>query len=150
VLKGRVLLVEDEEAVLEFERDVMVGAGAEVTTSMSVEDAQQKLHKGAFDVVVMSGRMPGGWTAPELYNWIAKNCLGLEKSLLLTFSTVIDEQTRNFLQEHAIPSLAKPFEVADLISQVRALFHAHAHSTMEAKQSEDKQESKVFVASAGA
>jgi two-component system NtrC family sensor kinase len=150
VLKGRVLLVEDEEAVLEFERDVMVGAGAEVTTSMSVEDAQQKLHQGAFDVVVMSGRMPGGWTAPELYNWIAKNCLGLEKSLLLTFSTAIDEQTRNFLQEHAIPSLAKPFEVADLISQVRALFHARARSTEAKQESEEKPEAKVFVASAGA
>ena len=63
VLAGRVLLVEDEEAVLEFERDVLVGAGAEVTTSMSVEDTQQRLRNGSFDVIVMNGRMPGGCSA---------------------------------------------------------------------------------------
>ena len=32
LVAGRVLLVEDEEAVMEFERDVLVGAGAEITT----------------------------------------------------------------------------------------------------------------------
>ena len=69
----------------------------------------------------MNGRMPGGCTVKELYDWIASNCPGMEKVLLLTFSTVTDSQTRNFLQERNVPSLAKPFEVADLISQVRAL-----------------------------
>src|ERR1700692_3321062 len=58
VLAGRVLVVEDEEAVLEFERDVLVGAGAEVTTSMSVEDTKQLLLSEPFDVIVMNGRMP--------------------------------------------------------------------------------------------
>jgi CheY-like chemotaxis protein len=85
LLAGRVLLVEDEEAVLEFERDVLVGAGAEVTTSMSVEDTQQRLRNGSFDVVVMNGRMPGGCSAREMYEWIAGNCPGMEKGLLLTF-----------------------------------------------------------------
>jgi PAS domain S-box-containing protein len=63
VLAGRVLLVEDEEAVMEFERDVLVGAGAEVTTSMSVDDTQTRLRNCAFDVIVMNGRMPGGCSA---------------------------------------------------------------------------------------
>ena len=121
LLAGRVLLVEDEEAVMEFERDVLVGAGAEVATSMSVEDAQQQLRKVSFDVVVMNGRMPGGCSAREMYDWIATNCPGLEKGLLLMFSTVTDAETRSFLHEHGVPSLAKPFEVADLISQVRTL-----------------------------
>ena len=83
VLAGRVLLVEDEEAVLEFERDVLVGAGAEVTTSMSVEDTQQKLREGSFDVIVMNGRMPGGFSAREMYEWIAKTCPGMEKGSVL-------------------------------------------------------------------
>ena len=32
-IQGRVLLVEEEEAVLEFERDVLTGAGATVVTA---------------------------------------------------------------------------------------------------------------------
>jgi PAS domain S-box-containing protein len=134
LLTGRVLLVEDEEAVLEFERDVLVGAGAEVVTSMSLEDTKQQLRERTFDVVVMNGRMPGGFAAQEIYQWIASNCSGMEKALLFTFSTVIDAPTRTFLQEHKVPSLAKPFEVADLISQVRAL--SQKQSTSRAKPAE--------------
>jgi two-component system NtrC family sensor kinase len=147
VLRGHVLLVEDEEAVLEFERDVLVGAGAEVTASMSVEDTQRRLRNGSFDVIVMNGRMPGGCSAQEMYEWIAKNCPGLEKGLLLTFSTVTDQQTRSFLQEHGVPSLAKPFEVADLISQVRGLIQREGKPAM---KTEEKNEEKSSVASAGA
>jgi len=133
VLAGHVLLVEDEEAVLEFERDVLIGAGADVTTSMSVDDTQQQLLKGSFDVVVMNGRMPGGCSAQEMYEWIAKNRPGMEKGLLLTFSSVTDPQTRSFLQEQGVPSLAKPFEVADLISQVRGLIQKEGNAAMKTK-----------------
>jgi len=133
VLAGHVLLVEDEEAVLEFERDVLIGAGADVTTSMSVDDTQQQLLKGSFDVVVMNGRMPGGCSAQEMYEWIAKNRPGMEKGLLLTFSSVTDPQTRSFMQEQGVPSLAKPFEVADLISQVRGLIQKEGNAAMKTK-----------------
>jgi two-component system NtrC family sensor kinase len=121
VLAGRVLLVEDEEAVLEFERDVLVGAGAEVITSMSIEDTKQLLRGSTYDVIVMNGIMPGECTAREMYEWISSSFPGREKGLLLTFSTMIDQETRNFLQEHGVISLTKPFEVADLISNVRML-----------------------------
>src|SRR6202171_5923197 len=146
LLAGRMLLVEDEEAVLEFERDVLVGAGAEVTTSMSVEDTQEKLRNSSFDVIVMNGRMPGGCSARELYEWIAKNRPGLETGLLLTFSTVTDAETRSFLHEHGVPSLAKPFEVADLISQVRVLAQREGNP---AAKTNNKNEEKASMASAG-
>ena len=97
ILAGRVLLVEDEEAVLEFERDVLIGAGADVTTSMSVDDTKDHLRKGAFDVIVMNGRMPGGFTIQEIYQWIAANCVGMENTLLFTFSSMVDAETRSFL-----------------------------------------------------
>jgi two-component system NtrC family sensor kinase len=145
-LAGRVLLVEDEEAVLEFERDVLVGAGAQVTTSMSVEDTQKQLRSGSFDVIVMNGRMPGGCSAQEMYDWIASNCAGLEQGLLLTFSTVTDSQTRSFLQEKGVPSLAKPFEVADLISQVRGLSQREGKQATETKENNEE---KAAAATAG-
>ena len=142
VLKGRVLLVEDEEAVLEFERDVLVGAGADVTTSMNLDDAKARLGSGSFDVIVMNGRMPGGSTAQEMHAWIAAHCAGMEKRLLLTFSSVTDPPTRSFLHETRVPSLAKPFEVADLISQVRGL--------VQKEQGESRTvEEKIATASAG-
>ncbi len=144
VLVGRVLLVEDEEAVLEFERDVLVGAGAEVRTSLSVEETKQLLSDTEFDVIVMNGVMPGECRASEIYEWIATNCPGQEKGLMFTFSTVTDPETRSFIQERNVPSLSKPFEVADLISQVRAL------GQREGKSQKSPESEKSSFARAGA
>jgi two-component system NtrC family sensor kinase len=154
LLTGRVLLVEDEEAVMEFERDVLVGAGAEVVTSMSVEDSQERLCRDRFDVILMNGRMPGGQSAAEIHGWIAKNCPGLESGLLFIFSSVIDAETRTFLQEHHVPSLAKPFEVADLISAVRSLSQREGNAASKAVVTEPvapngNGQDKTYVAGAG-
>jgi two-component system NtrC family sensor kinase len=149
VLTGRVLLVEDEEAVLEFERDVLVGAGAEVITSMSVEDMRQHVKDAPFDVMVLNGRMPGGLSVEEIYEWIVKNRPGLEQGLLLTFSTETNQQTRDFIHEHGVPSLAKPFEVADLIARVRELSHRESKPASLPRETKAIVEEKANVAEAG-
>jgi PAS domain S-box-containing protein len=120
-IEGRVLLVEDEEAVLEFERDVLTGAGAQVVALMGLEEVKTRLRSETFDAVIMNGRMPGGWSAPDAHRWIGAACPGLEKKLLFTFSSIADTEIRNYLQANQIPSLVKPFEVADLISQARRM-----------------------------
>ncbi|HUE50991.1 MAG TPA: GAF domain-containing protein [Terriglobales bacterium] len=120
-IEGRILLVEDEEAVLEFERDVLAGAGAQVVTLMNGEQVKARLLSETFDALIIDGKMPGGWNAPEVYRWIAEKCPGLEKHLLFTFSAVAEPETRAFLHRNNLPYLVKPFEVADLISQARRL-----------------------------
>jgi two-component system NtrC family sensor kinase len=120
-IEGRILLVEDEEAVLEFERDVLVGAGAQVVTALTNDEAKGKLRAEAFDAVIMNGRMPGGWGAAEAHRWIRAASPGLENRVLFTFSTVADQEARNYLQKVQVPTLVKPFEVAELIAHARRL-----------------------------
>jgi two-component system NtrC family sensor kinase len=121
-IEGRVLLVEEEEAVLEFERDVLMGAGANVVTASKSEDVKTRLLSEHFDAIIMSGKMPADWNAKEAYSWINQNCPGMERHILFTFSTGLDQgDERAFLQQNNIPFLVKPFEVADLISQARKL-----------------------------
>jgi PAS domain S-box-containing protein len=125
-ISGRVLLVEEEEAVLEFERDVLTGAGAAVVTARNSEDVKTRLLSEPFDAVIMNGRMPGEWNARESYAWMKSNCPGLEGHVLFTFSNGIDTDKtqadgRSFLQENNVPYLVKPFEVAELIAQTRRL-----------------------------
>jgi two-component system response regulator PilR (NtrC family) len=143
VLLGRVLLVEDEPTVLDLGRDVLVGAGAIVTTSTSIEDAKERMRKEPFNVIIMNGRMSAGG-AQEMYDWTAATCSGLEKGFLFTFAGNVEEQTRAFLQEHGVPVLVKPFEVADLISQVRAVAHTKDQSALKSK------EDKASATNAGA
>ena len=121
VVEGNLLLVEDEEAVLEFERDVLAGAGAQVITSMSCEEMKVQMLNRSFDALVANGVMPGGWTAPRIYDWVKANRPGIEKHILFTFSSITEAEVRTFLQQNHIPHLVKPFEVADLIAQARRL-----------------------------
>jgi len=127
-IQGRVLLVEEEEAVLEFERDVLIGAGANVVTATRSEDVKTRLLSEHFDAVIMSGKMPSDWNAKEAFAWLVQNCHGMENHVLFTFSHGMEQGAeRAFLQENNIPFLVKPFEVVDLISQARRLLQkAHA------------------------
>src|SRR5579864_8686926 len=101
-IEGRVLLLEDEEAVLEFERDVLVGAGAQVVALMSVDEAKSRLRAETFDAVIMNGRMPGGWSAQDAHRWIGVACPGLEKKILFTFSNIAEQDVRNYMQRQGI------------------------------------------------
>ena len=121
-ISGRVLLVEEEEAVLEFERDVMMGAGADVVTAQSGQDAQTRLQSEQFDAIILNGKMGDQWGARESYPWIKQNCPGMECHVLYTFSAGVEPNDgRAFVQENSIPYLVRPFEVAELISQARKL-----------------------------
>ena len=121
-IQGRVLLVEEEEAVLEFERDVLAGAGASVVTAVRSEDVKTRLLSEPFDLVIMSGKMPADWNAKEAYLWLRQHCPEMEKHILFTFSNGVEQgDERAFLQENNVPYLVKPFEVAELISQARRL-----------------------------
>jgi len=124
-IQGRMLLVEEEEAVLEFERDVLTGAGASVVTAATSEDAKTRLLSEPFDAVILSGKMPADWNAREAYLWIKQNCPDLDKRMLFTFSNGVEQgDGRAYLQELNVPFLVKPFEVAELISQARRLLQA--------------------------
>ena len=121
VIEGRILLMEDEEAILELERDVLTGAGAEVVTLSDSEAGKARLQQESFDAVIMSGKMAGGWNITEAYQWLAEKCPGLERRTMVTFSTEPQPEVRVFLVEHNVPFLVKPFEFGDVITQARRL-----------------------------
>jgi PAS domain S-box-containing protein len=119
-LHGRVLLVEEEAAVLEFERDVLAGAGAAVVTAKTSQDVKTRLLSEPFDALIMNGKLPGQWSAKESYQWLKENCSTMEGHVLYTFANGPGDE-KAFLQESGVPYLVKPFEVAELIAQARRL-----------------------------
>ncbi|HXX29006.1 MAG TPA: GAF domain-containing protein [Terriglobales bacterium] len=120
-IEGRILLVESDSSVLEFERDVLSGAGASVVASGNVEELKSLLQEQSFDALILDGKISGNGNLPDLYRWIRENCPALEKHMLVLFSSVAEPEIRAFLQENNIPVLLKPFEVGDFISQARRL-----------------------------
>jgi CheY-like chemotaxis protein len=120
-LHGRILVVEDEESVLDFEREVLAGAGAQVVTAASIEKMHTEIETQAFDALILNGKMPGAASVAETCEWIKNKRPELEGHFLFTFSSLAETEVRSFLEKNKIPLLVKPFEVGDLIASVRKL-----------------------------
>lgn len=120
-IEGRILLLEHEEAVREFERDVLSGAGAEIVTASSADELKDMLAQHEFDALIIDGRTSTTWTPPEIYKWVNENSPALRAHLMFTFSNLAEPELRTFLQENNVPYLLKPFEVSDLITNTRRI-----------------------------
>lgn len=117
-LQGRVLLVDDEEAVLEFEREVLTGAGAKVVCVSTGEAAINRLATEHFDAVLVDSSMPGALNGTDVYKWISFHRPESRHRLVLAFSSVTDNDLRDFVEKNAILSIHKPFEVSELIAVI--------------------------------
>src|SRR5215467_252549 len=120
-LHGSILLVEDEEAVLDFERDVLAGAGAQVTTFANFRKAKTALETQTYDALILNGKMPGAGTVQQTYAWINERRPELTRHLMFTFSSLAEPEIRSFLEQNNVPFLVKPFEVGDLIANARRI-----------------------------
>ncbi|HKD45362.1 MAG TPA: PAS domain S-box protein [Candidatus Angelobacter sp.] len=120
-LEGHVLLVDDEEAVLDFEGRVLTAAGLEVMTAASGAAAVEHLKNQAFDVVLLDSRIPGEWSSQDVYRWIVDSRPGLLARTVLVLSNVSDPGIRLFVDATKVVCLVKPFEVRDLLAVIRRL-----------------------------
>ncbi len=119
-LSGSILLAEAEVAVLEFERDVLSGAGARVTSALNAKEFEEQLQAHSFDAIIVDGRL-AEWTVQKTYEWVKGKYPGMERHLMFTFSHADDAEIGSFLESNNVPYLVKPFEVSDLIATVRQL-----------------------------
>ncbi len=121
-MAGRVLLVDDEEALRDFEREVLIGAGLEVVALARGDEAIARLQRESFDACILDSAMPGAFGGVEIYQWLKENRAGAEQSVIITFSTdITDGKVRRFMQETSVRRVIKPFDVADLLTLLRSV-----------------------------
>jgi DNA-binding response OmpR family regulator len=132
MLKGRVLLVDDEDSVLEFEKEVLAGAGADITAINRGDEAIAALQQSSYDAVVLDGKMPGGWSGFDIYYWLRDNRPALDGKVVFAMSNFDDPQLRLLIEQHHVPYLIKPFDVADLLASVRRVLELQRPRAMSA------------------
>ena len=121
-LCGRVLLVDDEEAVLELEQEILNGRCAYVRAVDNGRDAQQALEEESFDLVVTDVKMPGEMSGHELYRWICRHHPELSGRVVFTMSDARPEEVDALVTESGCPLIQKPFEVDEFLSVVRKVW----------------------------
>jgi two-component system NtrC family sensor kinase len=116
--EGRILLVDEEEPVLELEREILGKRFGTIHAVRNGREALRVLDREPLDLVVADLKMTGDFTGRDLYNWICQHRPELSSHVIFTASGTSVEEA-NFLKAKRIcPSLQKPFDVEEFLTLV--------------------------------
>lgn len=120
-LSGRILVVDDEAPIREFEREVLTGSGAQVVALASGEEALSRLELDNFDAVVLDTSLPGRWSGVNIYRWIASNRPEAARNIVLATSDITEAGVRSLIEDERVPCLTKPLQARDLLEVLQAV-----------------------------
>ena len=69
---GTVLLVDDEEAVLQLEQEILLASGIAIKIARSGQEAIEVLKSGGVNAIVSDMKMPGAVSTLDLYRWVVR------------------------------------------------------------------------------
>ncbi|TPW21312.1 MAG: two component transcriptional regulator [Elusimicrobia bacterium] len=116
----KVLVVDDEEDYRMIMRDVLEGAGIEVTTAVDGMDGVDKLPSGPFDAVLVD------WMMPRMDGQTFVQSLRKDPSrkdvpvIMLTVKQTADDELEA-LHFGVDDFIVKPFQAEDLLARLRAV-----------------------------
>jgi DNA-binding NtrC family response regulator len=106
----KILVVDDEQLVRWFLERTLSKGGVEVVTASDLEEALEKLDAGAFDLVIVDLRMPGG-SGIEL---IEKAQGMTRKPKIVVCSAFVTQELEEKFRCRGICILKKPFKLQEL------------------------------------
>jgi PAS domain S-box-containing protein len=113
---GRILVIDDEPAILELLTGILSADGHTVVTSLDSIDALKKIRSDRFDCVVCDVRMPD-IKAPELSRIIEQHDSELSRHLVFIIGDILNRETASCIQKTGVPCIEKPF-VEDRVREV--------------------------------
>ncbi|MBC8417990.1 MAG: response regulator [Pseudomonadota bacterium] len=122
-MKTRVLLVDDEEEFVQALAERLSIRDYDVTTSLSGEDAVEKLRHYNFDVVILDVRMPGMDGTEVLHEM--KRIKPLTEVIMLTGHATV-ESAIDGMKQGAYDYLIKPCETEDLVIKINRAYEKKA------------------------
>jgi DNA-binding response OmpR family regulator len=118
VSRGRILVVEDDPAILEGLREKLSIEGYGVVEARDGEEARDRLAEGPLDLVVLDLMLPR-LDGLSVLRWLRKRDRGLP--VLVVSAKGREEEKVEGLRAGADDYLAKPFGLRELMARVEAL-----------------------------
>ena len=117
--QGRILLVDDEDAVLDLEREILRPHFRTVYAVRNLREAILLLESEQFDLVVAEWKTNGDLPGREFYEWICRVRPELAHHLIFTMSGTITEESVSSEIRTACLFLRKPFRIDEFLTIVR-------------------------------
>ncbi|HUJ31200.1 MAG TPA: ATP-binding protein [Candidatus Acidoferrum sp.] len=125
---GKILLVDDDEAVLHLEQEILVAHGASVKIARNGREAINLLKRETADAAVIDIRTPGEVSIADLCSWIERNRPELSNRIIFTVWNARDRDFSETIGKAGSPVVLKPFEIDDFWKQVRKILAAEVPS----------------------
>ncbi len=120
-MKRRILLVDDELAILLTLKAILEMHGFEVDTAASAKEAEQKLTKGIFEMVITDMRMETETAGYDVIRAARQQSYDPATAILTAYPALGTEWKNKGAQS----LLVKPMNTSDLLRQIEALLIMH-------------------------
>jgi DNA-binding response OmpR family regulator len=120
-MKRRILLVDDELAILLTLRAILEMNGFAVDTASSVKEAQKKLTSAVFEMVITDLRMEGETSGYDVIRTARRQAYDPATAILTAYPSLGNE----WQLEGAHSLLVKPMNTEELLRQLEALLITH-------------------------
>ncbi len=120
---ARILVVDDEPALREVQRRILVRLGHAVTLACDGTEAVAAMKAHDFEIVVTDIRMPGALDGVGVYHWILEHRPGLADRCIFITGDIVHSLAGGSLDIPPERVLAKPFDVHEyraLVTEVLA------------------------------
>lgn len=119
-LGARILLVDDEDMVLDLEKEVLHGRCLWSKAVSSGREAIEFLKENAVDLVVTDVKMPGEVSGEDLYRWIELHRPALAGRVIFTMSDTGAQPAADLLRRTGCPAVQKPFHLQEFLATVQS------------------------------
>lgn len=118
--KPRVLVVDDEDAILEMIRFALEQSGMKAVTASNAYDAVLKISEKRPDIILMDWMMPGV-TGIELTRRLRKDRQTEDLPIIMLTARITEDDKVLGLEAGADDYLIKPFSPRELMARIRAV-----------------------------
>jgi len=125
----RILLVDDELAILLTLRAILEMNGFEVHTAASVKEAEQKMNSGVFEMVITDLRMNRETDGYDVIRAARRQSYDPATAILTAYPSLGNE----WQSKGAQSLLVKPVNTNDLLRQIEALLITHQDQKVRGK-----------------
>ena len=116
----KILVIDDEEAILQMLRERLTQNGYSVDTASSGENGLLQLRQKNYDVTFCDWKMPG-LNGRQVYENIRTESPALCRRVIFITGDVINEQMRGFLERENRFCLTKPFNFDDARKAIKTV-----------------------------
>lgn len=118
--RARILVVDDEPAILHLVKTVLEAEGHIVDTSNDSLSALEMIRSNRYNLILLDIKLPG-MSGTELYKRIREIAGSLARRVVFITGDVMGSDTQNFISRNSAQYLAKPFTAEALSKEVNRI-----------------------------